>query len=96
MFAYRIVDAGTFEADLQFLATNGYKTLGGDDFLRYLEGTGDVAPRSVVLTFDDGPRNFFEVAFPILKRHGARALAFIAPGLRADARVRTMPLMRGR
>jgi peptidoglycan/xylan/chitin deacetylase (PgdA/CDA1 family) len=85
VFAYHVVDAGTFEADLQFLATNGYKTLGGDDFLRYLEGTGDVAPRSVVLTFDDGPRNFFEVAFPILKRHGARALAFIAPGLHADA-----------
>ncbi len=43
VFAYHVVDAGTFEADLQFLATNGYETLGGDDFLRYLEGTGDVA-----------------------------------------------------
>ena len=85
MFAYHVVDADTFEADLQFLATNGYETLGGSDFVNYLEGTGDVAPRSVVLTFDDGPRNFFEVAFPILKRYGAKALAFIAPGLHADA-----------
>ena len=87
VFAYHLVQADAFEADLEFLATNQYETLGGSDFVNYLEGKGDVATRSVVLTFDDGPKNFFEVAFPILERYRARALAFIAPGLHADAGV---------
>ncbi len=87
VFAYHLVQPDAFDADLEFLVANEYKTLGGNDFVNYLEGTGDVATRSVVLTFDDGPKNFFEVAFPILERYRARALAFIAPGLHADAGV---------
>jgi peptidoglycan/xylan/chitin deacetylase (PgdA/CDA1 family) len=84
VFAYHLVDADTFEADLEFLTTNGYQALSGTEFVNYLEGPGDVNPRSVMLTFDDGPKNFFEIAFPILRRHGVRAVAFIAPGLHAD------------
>jgi len=33
----------------------------------------------VVLTFDDGPRNHYEVVFPLLKRYGMKGVAFIAP-----------------
>jgi peptidoglycan/xylan/chitin deacetylase (PgdA/CDA1 family) len=55
------------------------------ELVQFLEGTRDVPHRSVVLAFDDGPRNFYDVAFPLLKEFNAKAVAFIAPGLHADS-----------
>lgn len=37
--------------------------------------------RHVALTFDDGYRDNYELAYPILRRHGARAAFFVATGL---------------
>lgn len=85
VFCYHLVEADEFEADLQFLAANGYRTLSADELVQYLAGTHALDGRAVMLTFDDGPRNFFDVAFPLLKRYGARAVAFIAPGLHRDS-----------
>jgi peptidoglycan/xylan/chitin deacetylase (PgdA/CDA1 family) len=84
VFHYHEVEADGFEADLEFLAKNGYRTLSGADFVRYLSGDLSVDEPAVLLTFDDGPRNFFDVAFPLLRKYGARAVAFIAPGLHRD------------
>jgi len=41
----------------------------------------DPDPRDVVLTFDDGRASLYEVAWPLLRRHGFRATAFLSPGL---------------
>ena len=38
-------------------------------------------PREVVLTFDDGRASLYDVAYPLLARHGFRATAFVSPGL---------------
>jgi peptidoglycan/xylan/chitin deacetylase (PgdA/CDA1 family) len=84
VFCFHLVDHDTFEADLRFLQRNNYRTLSAGEFLRYLDGTMAVGPRAVLLTFDDGPRNFYDVAFPLLQKYGAKAVAFIAPGLHAD------------
>ncbi len=85
VFCYHVVDAESFRADLRFLRHNNYTTLSASELVQYLEGTRDVPQRSVVLAFDDGPRNFHDVAFPLLREFDARAVAFIAPGLHADA-----------
>lgn len=85
VFCYHLVEADKFEADLRFLRDNGYRTLSADDMVGYLRGSQSIGARSVMLTFDDGPRNFFDVAFPLLAKYGARAVAFIAPGLHAEA-----------
>jgi peptidoglycan/xylan/chitin deacetylase (PgdA/CDA1 family) len=84
VFTYHIVEAGELEADLEFLATNGYRTLRAAELLDYLAGTWDPQCPIVMLTFDDGPRNLFEVVFPLLERYAAHAVAFVAPGLHAD------------
>lgn len=78
-FCYHVVDAGAFEADLAFLRANGYTTIGPDDLLRHMTREAPAPPRSVVLTFDDGAVNLYRVAFPLLRAHGFRATAFIAP-----------------
>lgn len=85
VFCYHLVEPEDFEADLAYLARNGYHTLRAQDLLEYLREERDLPERSVLLTFDDGPRNFFEVAYPLLLRYQARATAFVAPGLHVDA-----------
>jgi peptidoglycan/xylan/chitin deacetylase (PgdA/CDA1 family) len=66
------------------LPRNGYETLALDELLECVAGRRPVTGRQVVLTFDDGPRNFHDVALPLLRRYGLRATAFVAPGLHAD------------
>ncbi len=85
VFCYHVVDAARFRADLEFLRRNGYRTLGADELVDQLTGARAADGRSVLLTFDDGPRNFHAVVFPLLREFAARAIAFVAPGLHAEA-----------
>ena len=87
VFGYHLVEHDKFEADLAFLRSNGYATLDTTELLDFLNGRTRISPRSVMLTFDDGPRNFYDVAFPLLQKYGAKAVAFIAPGLHAEAEI---------
>lgn len=87
VFCYHLVEAESFAADLEFLRANGYRTLRGTDLIGYLQGEQAIPERSVLLTVDDGPRNFFDVALPLLQRHQLQMTAFIAPGLHAFAAV---------
>ncbi|MEW6299078.1 MAG: polysaccharide deacetylase family protein, partial [Thermodesulfobacteriota bacterium] len=75
VFVYHDVDATDFAADLAFLRDNGYRTLSTDEFVRRFR-TQD-GGRSVLLTFDDARRNFWEIAFPLLCEFGARATLFV-------------------
>lgn len=84
VFCYHLVEAEQLGADLEFLRRNGYRTLSGDDFLQALKPSAQTQ-RAVLLTFDDGPKNFHDVAFPLLKQYNARAIHFIAPGLHAES-----------
>lgn len=84
VFSYHVVESGGLRADLEFLRRNGYRTVSGRELVPYLQGEAALPERSVLLTFDDGPRNFHDVAYPLLAEYEARALAFVAPGMHAD------------
>lgn len=83
VFAYHRVSGAQLREDLAFLARNGYRALSGHEFLEHLSGRC-VQSTAVVLSFDDGPRNFYLEALPALSEFRARAIAFIAPGLHSD------------
>lgn len=85
VFCYHLVEPDAFEADLRFLAKNGYRTVRPGELVGYLNGIAELPERSVLLSFDDGPRNFYDVAFPLLRQYGANALGFIAPALHTRA-----------
>jgi peptidoglycan/xylan/chitin deacetylase (PgdA/CDA1 family) len=87
VFCYHVVETGEFEAQLQFLKANDYRTLSPHELADYLTGKRELTSRAVMLSFDDGARNFYDVAFPLLKKYNAKAVHFIAPGLHADAGV---------
>lgn len=94
VFCYHMVESASFEEDLRYLQKNGYETLCASELVAYLAGTLELPERSVLLSFDDGPRNFFDVAFPLLQRYGAKAITFIAPGLHvgADEAIEARPM----
>lgn len=48
-----------------------------DDLLAARKGGRALPPHSVVLTFDDGFRDFAEAAFPVLSHHGFAAMVYL-------------------
>lgn len=73
-----------FEAHLQYLRHAGYETVSLSDLILHLTQGHPLPPRPIVLTFDDGYRDAYEEAFPMLLRYGFRGTFFVLTG-RADA-----------
>jgi hypothetical protein len=84
VFVFHSVEPGTFEECCLGLVEGGYRTLGADELLAVLEGRHAAPRRSVVLTIDDGGGSTWTVAYPLLRKHGLRAVAFVVSGLVAD------------
>jgi hypothetical protein len=81
VFHFHEVQAATLEEQLEYLRRNGYTTLDVSEWLAHRSGSRTDARGRVVLSFDDGHVSLFRVAFPLLRRYGFRAVAFICPGL---------------
>ena len=77
VFIYHDVDPVEFANDLQFLQTNGYRTLGLEEFLAAHDQKSGTDGRRILLTFDDARRNFYDVALPTLRTFSARATLFV-------------------
>lgn len=72
--------AGQFERQLRFLAEHDYRSLGLDELLAIAEGRTPLPERAVVLTFDDGDRSVYTIAWPLLKKYGFKGVLFIVDG----------------
>jgi peptidoglycan/xylan/chitin deacetylase (PgdA/CDA1 family) len=67
-----------FEQQMRFLKSC-YKVMSLRELMERSR-LGDVPARSVAITFDDGYRDNYEYAFPILKKYGLPATVFVATG----------------
>lgn len=85
VFTFHLVEAQSLERQLAYLRRNDYHFVSGRELLGHLGGQCRLPERSALLTFDDGPRNFHDVALPLLEQYRASAIAFVAPGLHADS-----------
>ena len=72
------VSEESFRWQLGYLRRNGYESLALADLIAYL-ANGRPLPegRRVVITFDDGYRDNYELALPILKEYGFTATFFL-------------------
>ncbi|MDO8576852.1 MAG: polysaccharide deacetylase family protein [Candidatus Daviesbacteria bacterium] len=70
-----------FEAQMDYLAKNGYTPITLDTLYGIFNGKTSVAGKPIVLTFDDGYIDFYTIAFPILRRFNFHAVSFIPTGL---------------
>ncbi|MEM1142062.1 MAG: polysaccharide deacetylase family protein [Pseudomonadota bacterium] len=67
-----------FEAQIRWLAEDGWYFATMEEIARIIGGSGDSLPdKSVVITFDDGYEDNLMNADPILERHGARATLYL-------------------
>lgn len=73
------VSPAQFEAELRYLHAQGLRTIGIAELERDVAG-GRRPERAVLITFDDGYRDQFRYAFPILQRYGDRAIFFVNTG----------------
>jgi len=77
-----------FAAHMKFLHESGYTTANLNEALEVLM-TGRNSEKRVVITFDDGLRDFYTHAFPILAEHNFKATMFIVSGLTGNETMRS-------
>jgi len=71
--------AGIFQRQMELLARR-YRVITLDEVLRCLVDRMPLPRRAVAITFDDGFRDNYEVAAPILDRLGLRATFYVTTG----------------
>ena len=80
VFMFHSITRDVFEAQLEYLADNGYGALTADELYGYIAGTGRTAGNNVVLSFDDGEESLYTIGLPLLKKFKMKAVAFICAG----------------
>jgi hypothetical protein len=71
------IGVATFEEQMRYLKTQGYRVISLNDFLAFASLRRQLPRKSVVLTFDDGWKPFREFAYPLPKELGFTATLFI-------------------
>ncbi|MGO8795990.1 MAG: polysaccharide deacetylase family protein [Candidatus Sulfotelmatobacter sp.] len=66
-----------FASQLKYLHDNGYTTCSLAEAVHYVQDKTPTAARLVVITFDDGFRDFYREAFPLLNQYGFSATVFL-------------------
>ncbi len=70
----------TFDKQLETLIKAGYNFITASDLADILDGIKQPPPNPVMLTFDDGYRDFYTDAFPILKKYNVKAVNYVISG----------------
>lgn len=66
-----------FEEQLRYLKNNDYTAVTLDDLQQALNGQTRLSEKSIILTFDDGYRDFYTDAYPLLKKYQTKAINYI-------------------
>ncbi|MBV9211050.1 MAG: polysaccharide deacetylase family protein [Acidobacteria bacterium] len=66
-----------FNRQIKFLKRQGYVFHTASELIKHFRQHGEFPPKGIALTFDDGWRDNYENAFPILRRHGVTATIFL-------------------
>lgn len=87
------VSPGAFEQQLRYLRENGYQAISLYDLNRHLQRGDPLPAKPVILTFDDGYRDNFDFAFPLLVKYGFTGTFFLVtePIDRGDEAYLTWP-----
>jgi peptidoglycan/xylan/chitin deacetylase (PgdA/CDA1 family) len=80
LLGYRLsVAPDVFQAQMDWLHGMGYHTVTFNQVRAYFAGTTALPSRPVVITLDDGYRDLYTAAYPILRAHSFTAVAYIVP-----------------
>lgn len=85
------ISPALFEDELAYLAKNGFRSITMHEYATALRSNTELPPKSIVLTFDDGYRNAYTTAFPLLKKYGMIGTFYIITGNVGDPAYVTWP-----
>lgn len=71
------VTPAAFEAQMAYLASNGYTVVALDRLPAILDGREPMPRKAVAITIDDGYRSTYEVAYPVLRKYKFPATVFL-------------------
>lgn len=74
--SYLEVSPETFDAQMRFLAENGYHAVTTQELINYVYHGGTLPDKPVLISFDDGYQNNYDYAWPILREHGLKATIY--------------------
>jgi peptidoglycan/xylan/chitin deacetylase (PgdA/CDA1 family) len=70
---------GAFERQMDWLQQSGYRGMSLSDAVgQWSNPSTAAAPKPVAITFDDGLKDMYASAYPILRRHGFGATVFVS------------------
>ena len=80
------VKTEVFAAQLQWLKDNGYTVIPMRTLVNYLKGEGPApAPKSVVITVDDGHKTVYADMLPLVKKYNIPVTLFLYPSCLSNA-----------
>lgn len=78
------IDAATFRRHIRYLKKKKYNIISVDDLGDIIAAGKEIPIYTVAITFDDGYRNVFDNAYPILQEYGISWSMFLTSGLMFD------------
>ena len=70
------VSAACFAEQMAALSAAGYTAVGLEDLYAYVEEGTALPDKPILITFDDGYKSNYEIAWPILEKYGMKAVIF--------------------
>ena len=72
-----VISPGTFERQMRFFKIHKYNVIPLEDLVLLIKEKKKIPPKTVAITLDDGYKDSFTHAFPILKKYNLPATIFI-------------------
>ncbi len=72
-----VITPAEFENDMRYLSEHNYNSITMTDLINYVENSGDIPLKPVIITFDDGNLNNYIYGRPILEKYRMKAVVSI-------------------
>lgn len=66
-----------FESQIKWLSKHGYKTITMDELYDWKVNNKKIPRKSILITFDDGWKSYYEKAIPILEKYNMKSSVFV-------------------
>ncbi len=75
-----VISPQRFKEQMEYLFRHNYHPITFDELYAYLTNEPNLPDKPVVITFDDGYRDTYQIALPILKQYAFKSVLFIPTG----------------